>query len=70
MSVYGRAVRKLTVLSSEGRKNRTKRQETLSGEYQDHAVMVCDAAQFGTGIQTFGKHLQPSPSIYPEEGGS
>ena len=73
MSVYGRAVCKLTVLSSEGSK-RIQNNTTLSGynssEYQDYAVMVCDPVHFGTRVQTLGRHLQPSPLWYPEEGGS
>jgi hypothetical protein len=41
-----------------------------SREYKAHAVMAYDSVQFGTGVQTLGRHLQVSPSRYPEEGGS
>jgi len=73
MSVYGRAVCKLNVLSSHGKKNRVKQQEIYSyhtGEHQVHAGTACDSDQFGTDVPTFRRHLQLSPPRYREEGSS
>ena len=70
MSVCGRAVCKLTVLSSQGRKIRTKQHNALRLPRRWISSSRCNPlwpVQFGIETPKFRRHLQFSPSRNPEE---
>ena len=72
VSVYGRAVCKLIVLSSEGRKQGKKdRHIKFTTTVNIKATPIpCDPLMLGTGVPAYRRNLQHSPSKYPEEVGS